>query len=290
MSGPAARIVVGIDGSESALNAVLWAARECLRQDGVLRLVFAFHLPDWGLPELDGTVAEVRASLRRHAADCLAEAAEVARTVSAEVPVEQRVREQSAAAALIEESGRARLLVVGSRGLGGFAGLLLGSTALALSTHARSPVVVVRGCVPEHGRVVVGADGSLPGERAIGFAFAAAARRGAPVVAVLAWADAVLDQDPMPADWTGLAEEHHALLGQRLTDWTERYPEVRVQRVVVRDRPVRALLRAAADAQLLVVGARGLGGFAGLLLGSTSRSLLLHAPCPTVVLRPAEPG
>lgn len=293
MSAPAksTRIVVGVDGSDSALKAVVWAARECARRDVTLRLVHAFEVPVRGYPEFVATVGEVRAALAKHGQECLAEAEEAARAVSGEIPVEQVVREDSAAPALIAESRHARMMVVGSRGLGGFTGLVLGSTAVALSIHGRCPVVVVRGCAPEQGRVVVGVDGSPASEEAIAFAFEAADRRGVPLAAVMSWTDFVLDGasghvSSLTLNWAELTEEHRELLSERLAGWRERYPDVEVCRIVVHDRPVRALLREAEHAQLLVVGSRGRGGFVGMMLGSTSQSLLYHAPCPTVVVRP----
>jgi nucleotide-binding universal stress UspA family protein len=188
-------------------------------------------------------------------------------------------------------SEQAALLVLGSRGLGGFTGLLAGSVTVALTAHAHCPVAVIRDEPPAEGPVVVGVDGSPASEAAIGFAFEEAAFRGGELVAVLAWTDAVFPvgpdgiQYPM-IDWTPLAEQAEELLGERLAGWTEKYPEVVVRRRIERDRPAQALIDAANGAQLLVVGSRGRGGFTGLTLGSVSQAMLHHAPCPIVVARP----
>ena len=81
---------------------------------------------------------------------------------------------------------------------------------------------------------------------------------------------------------TGMVQDHPRETAQK-------YPEVSVRRVVVRDRPVRQLLEQAQDAQLLVVGSRGHGGVSGMLLGSTSQALIYHAPCPLLVARSEQP-
>ncbi|WP_189226392.1 universal stress protein, partial [Saccharothrix coeruleofusca] len=136
----------------------------------------------------------------------------------------------------------------------------------------------------QDGAVVVGVDGSPVSEQAVAFAFEQASSRAAPLTALIAWTD-------LPTggvDWARVEQERRRLLAERLAGWQEKYPDVRVTRVVVRDRPVRALLAAARGARLLVVGSRGAGGFQGMLLGSTSQALVSHAPCPLAVVRPRE--
>jgi nucleotide-binding universal stress UspA family protein len=84
-----------------------------------------------------------------------------------------------------------------------------------------------------------------------------------------------------------VAEQNgHELLAERLAGWQDKYPDVAVRRVLTRAQPVEALLDNAADAQLIVVGSRGHGGFAGAILGSTSQALIYHAGCPLLVVRP----
>jgi nucleotide-binding universal stress UspA family protein len=87
-------------------------------------------------------------------------------------------------------------------------------------------------------------------------------------------------------DWKAVEDTETGRLAERLAGWQEKYPDVTVRRIVTRDRPVRCLLEHSADAQLLVVGSRGHGQFSGMLLGSTSRALIYHAPCPLLVARP----
>jgi nucleotide-binding universal stress UspA family protein len=290
MTGVAAPIVVGVDGSTSALDAVKWAAQECARHRVPLRLVHGFLLPTRGYPEIIMTGNEVRQAMENQARQWLEAAAETARAAAPDVVVETALVLEGPVPLLVDESGEARLVVLGSQGLGGFTGLLVGSTAVALAAHGKCPVVVVRGTAVADGPVVVGVDGSPASEAAIAFAFEAASMRGAPLTAVMTWTDFLVDsaydEARLAIDWEQVAEAELRLLAQRLAGWQEKFPDVRVDRLVLRDRPVRALLRLAEKAQLLVVGSRGHGGFTGMLLGSTSQALVHHSPCPIAVVRP----
>lgn len=138
--------------------------------------------------------------------------------------------------------------------------------------------------------MVVGVDGSPNSEAAIAVAFEEASFRKAPLVAVHAWVDVVYDSTESAArlmpQWETLQPTEERLLAQRLAGWQEKYPDVEVQRKLVRDRPRHVLLDESDRAQLLVVGSRGRGGFAGMLLGSTSQALVHHSSCPVLVVRP----
>ncbi|QQQ80193.1 universal stress protein [Saccharothrix sp. 6-C] len=288
MSAP---IVVGVDGSASAVTAAAWAAREAARLRVPLRLVHAYLLPAQGYPELVVNGPEVREAFEQQGLQWLQEAAEAARMAVPNVEVETVLVVDRPAAALITESRRARMIVLGSQGLGGFSGLLVGSVAVAVSAHGHSPVVVVREPVDERGPVVVGVDGSPVSEQAVAFAFEEASLRGAPLTAVIAWTDVLVDSvygSRFTVDWSQVEDEQRRILAERLAGWQEKYPDVEVTRVVLRDRPVRALLTAAVGAQLLVVGSHGHGGFAGMVLGSTSQGLVYHATCPLAVVRPTQ--
>ena len=296
---PGGAVVVGVDGSDSARRAVRWAAAEAALRHAPLRLVSVFTaLPPgrFGDPSRSG-------SYRRHLVEtgqaALDAAAGVAGEVAPGVEVQPELREGFPGPVLLAASRDAVLTVVGSRGLGGFIGLLAGSIAVALAARGGSPVVVVRGdeVAPEAGGaetpdqrpVLVGVDGSPASEAAIGLAFDEAALRGAPLQALHSW----LDHGLVPAlaagiDWATLETEEHVLLAQRLAGWSQKYPDVDVRRVVERDRPAHALVTASAAAQLVVVGSRGRGGGAGLFLGSVSHALLHHSRCPVMVARPPE--
>jgi nucleotide-binding universal stress UspA family protein len=135
-------------------------------------------------------------------------------------------------------------------------------------------------------------DGSPASGAALGVAFEAAALRGVPLVAVHAWHDLRIDPTMTPlVDWDVVEAREREVLAERLAGWDRQYPDVTVRRLVIRDRPAHALVQESARAQLVVVGCRGRGGLAGMLLGSVSQALLHHAACPVMVTRAAPvPG
>jgi nucleotide-binding universal stress UspA family protein len=222
----------------------------------------------------------------------LSDAAQVAKDTAPEADLTAELVREYDEPALIDESRTAQLMVLGARGQGGFSELLVGSMAGAVATHGKCPVVVVRGGVDDlDGKpVVVGVDGSPASEAAIAFAYDEASRRGVPLIAVHTWTDTItavaFAMAPYAVDWLEVQTEELRLLAERLAGWSEKYPDVQVQRVVTRDHPARSLIEHAQKAQLVVVGSRGRGQVAGLLLGSTSQTLLHHAPCPLVIVRP----
>lgn len=281
-------IVVGVDGSGSAVHAVRWAATEALRRHLPLRLVHSFDIPV-GYPP--GVVAPhaVRDGMRQQGRDWLEEAKDAVAKVAPDIEPERVVHQGPVVPFLVRQSRDATLLVLGSRGLGGFTGLVVGSVSVGLAGRAHCPVIVARGPEVTDGDIVVGVDGTPAGEAAIAFAFEEASLRGRGVVAVHAWTDSVLEAalagDTSTLDTNPLQQQAYELLAERLAGWQEKYPDVRVHREVVRDRPTPALLRCAANAALVVVGTRGRGGFRGLVLGSTSQHVLNHAPCPVAVVR-----
>ena len=277
-------VVVGVDGSVSAYRAVEWAAGEAHRRGVGLRLVRAFSWTTADHPT--GWVARYRDEMldvsRRQVARALRVAADTRPDVEAEFAVELGAPIE----VLSSEARRAQLLVLGDRGLGEVAGLVLGSVAVSLAARGACPVVVVRGeRAGADGPVVVGVDGSPVSEAALAFAFDAAAARGVDLVAVHAWSPTAIDEELASlVEWDASAES--AVLAERLAGWGQKYPQVEVRRTVVRDGAVRALVTASAGAQLVVVGSRGRGNAAGLLLGSVSHGVLHGAHCPVAVVRP----
>jgi nucleotide-binding universal stress UspA family protein len=283
-------IVVGVDGSDSAREAAEWAAGESVRKRVPLKLVYVVHVPTAaGYVGSGGLSVDLLDDLQAEALRQLTDArAELLRR-RADLSVDTAVLVGPPIPTLIEESATAQLMVVGSRGLGGFTGILVGSTAVALAAHGQCPVAVVRGARPT-GPVVVGVDGSPASEAAVAVAFEEASLRGAELVALHTWLEHASDAAYVAAiepvlNWESLQERGEEELAQRLAGWQEKYPDVTVRRSVARGRPVRNLLDLATEAQLLVVGSRGRGGFRGMLLGSTSQALVYHAPCPLIVAR-----
>jgi len=292
-------VVAGIDGSSSAVQAAVCAGTEAVHRGRPLRLVQVYALPQVKAPVAFGTHEQVRAGLAERAEGWLADAKAA---VLAEYPgleVVTAAREWSPVTALVQESQHAELVVLGSRGLGGFTGLLVGSTAVAVAAHTHCPIVVVRGRTPHDpppsaGPVVVGSDGSPDSEAAIAFACEEAKLRGAALVAVHTWSDVLADgmlrPHPLQEDPAEIAAAERGKLAEQVAGWQRKYPDLAIELEVVRGRPVRTLLERGEDAQLVVVGCRGRGGFTGMLLGSTSQALIAHSPCPVAVVRPQRTG
>lgn len=287
-------IVAGVDGSAAALHAVRWAAHEAARRGVPLRLLHVCHLLPVRHPRQIAPPAEYRNAILDQGRHWLTEAEEAAWHVEPGLAVSTDMQDGIAADVLIRETRTARLLVLGSRGLGGFAAMLLGSVSVALAAHGHCPVVVVRSAdertaPPETGPVLVGVDGSELSEAAIGFAFEAAAARGVPLIALHTWFDVDVAGGwatiPGTIDWDHVQEQETKALTAAVAPWRAKYPNVEVRELVERERPAHALLRRGAGAALVVVGSRGRGAVTGLGLGSVSQALLHHAECPVVVAR-----
>lgn len=293
-------IVVGIDGSAGTIRAVRWAAAEAVRRRLRLRLVHAHSMPAFGYPPMLETKG-LHEVMIEQAKVWLRAAAETVAEVAPQVEVQTELRPAGPIVQLAEESRHARYVVVGSRGLGGIPRLLLGSTAEGLAGHAGCPVVVVPDVADPapNAPVVVGVDGSPVSDAAVAVAFDEAATRDVDLVAVHAWDDpiGVGLHAPLPTmrewsekDWNDIEDVEWRAMVEQLAGWRDKYPDVNVQRVLVKDRPAAALLSHAQRAQLLVVGSRGRGGLTSVLLGSTSRAVLHHAPCPVIVVGPDRDG
>lgn len=286
-------VTVGVDGSDHALRAVRWGAAEAGRRGTPLRLVTAFG---WPGERPGGFRLDYHQMLRGRAEAQLAQARAEALRVAPCTEVEAEVVVGSPRAVLGAEARSAEVLVVGSRGFGRVEGLFAGSVGVALAAGAPCPVVVVRGeerdpAEEQRLPVVVGVDGATWSEEAIAFAFDAAASRGVELVAVHVWHEvaAPFGYDPF-ADPAAVADEELRALDGRLAEhlsrWAGKHPDVPVRRVLVRGRPAPRLLEQAQQAQLVVVGSHGWGGFPGLVLGSVGNALVHRAPCPVAVVRP----
>ncbi len=287
-------VVVGVDGSWSALQAVRWAAREAERRGALLRLVHVCHLMPVRHPKQIAPPPDYHAALLDEGRHWLTEARDTARRAVPGIAVVTVPHDGIAADVLVTESKTAQLMVLGSRGLGGFVSLLVGSVAVALAAHGHCPVVVMRSTTADDvlaadGPVVVGVDGSELSDAALTFAFEVAAARDVPLVAVHAWQDVRMAGAwtllPGTVDWDWLQSEEEDRLVERIAPWREKFPNVELRTLVVRGRPAPTLLEHAVGAQLVVVGSRGHGAFSGAGLGSVSQNLLHHAECPVAVAR-----
>jgi nucleotide-binding universal stress UspA family protein len=290
MRAPTGRpVVVGIDGSERCLAAVRVAAREAAIHGRALRVVHAFVWPTLGVRVGPPAGGPPDAGLRHHAERLLAEAVTEAAKAEPEVTVTSVLADGAAVPVLLRESREAYLLVLGDRGLGGFTGLLVGSVAVQAVAHAACPVLVVRGRDASSGPVVVGVDGSALSLLAVEFAAAEAEARGTDLVAVHVWLHPVStgpgDMLPLVYDPDRPQAEERLVLAQSLAGLAQRHPDLRIRPELVHGHPARCLIEWSKAAQLMIVGSRGKGGFAGLLLGSVSQSLVHHADCPIAVVR-----
>jgi nucleotide-binding universal stress UspA family protein len=287
-------VLVGVDGSRTAWDALDWAAAEAAARGCALRIVTACPPPV--APGPFGPVADVGGAGGAGGAaaeELLREASQRARAVAPEVEVTGRTVVGGAAPALTAQP--AQLVVVGTRARGRVRRALVGSVSVAVCSRAPCPVVVVppRREVepgPSRVRVVVGVGGPDPSAAALGVAFAAAAQRGIGLTALHAWTP------QPPADVDGLGDDRDAAeavgrhrLTAALTPWRREFPGVDVRLTLVADDPARALAAESAGAALLVVGSRGRGCLAGALFGSVGQAVLRHARCPAAVVRPTAP-
>jgi nucleotide-binding universal stress UspA family protein len=276
------------------LHALDWATQEAVARHRPLRIVHAFQglLTD----ELMGPPAmgPLDAGLQHAAEKVLSTTADRARAAAPTLEISTDLPADEPAAALIDASHDADLLVVGHRGLGGFTGLLLGSVGVQTAAHAACPVIVVldsgeghTGVGPAAGQVVVGVDDSDFSSPVVDFAFAHAAAHGVGVVAVRAdqWGPVAESGESRVAAPDGRHERRARMLSDALAGHRDKYPDVPVQEKLVNGRPAAVLVAESAGAALTVVGSRGRGGFTGLLLGSTSQAVLHHASSPVAIVR-----
>ena len=288
-----ALITVGVDGSATGREALRFALSEADLRGSTLRVVQA-----WTIPPLTATgvgmipvYGRLEDELSGAAADSLASDLDDVGATDSGVEIERVVVRGDAAGALVHQSADADLLVVGSRGRGALAGSFLGSVSRACLHHASCPVAVVhashRG---ERSRLVVGADGSAGAAAALEWAFAEARLRRTTVHAVSAYhepwglsAGVVANPEAVVELREALAEE-----ARRSLEEAERAApdDVPVSVEAISALPGPALVAASADADLLVVGSRGRGGFTSLVLGSVSQYCASHAGGVAVVVRP----
>ena len=287
------RIVVGVDGSANSTSAAQWAASMAVRLHSPLHIVSAVHEPVYYAPATPLAIpADVWEQLRHRAEEVVAGLATAIRDEHASLTVTTRVENASAARTLGEHSKTARMLVVGNSGTGMLASSLLGSTAKAVVDKSSCPVVVWRaGSTGADAPVAVGIDGGVTGESAVEFAFEIASARSVRVRAVHIWNAGRFGGGvafPGFVDWADVEHEEAALLAESLAGWAEKYPDVKVERVLHQGAAASSLVDFSASSQLVVVGSRGRGAIARALVGSTSSNLAYHAHCPVMICRDGQ--
>jgi len=284
-------IVVGYDGSTGSQDALRGATDEADRTMAPLRIVEAFEIVIAARPS-PGHVVPLEA-VRTAREEGLASVAESIRLHHPDLTVETTLVGGAAPKVLIEAAEDARLVVLGSRGLGGWSGLLVGSVAVQVTTHAACPVLVIPHDPRPHAQhqptIVVGVDGSKASAKAIDFAFDQAEARHARVVAVHAWTSPFLTYadgaSMLQFDEEKIQEESQLLVAESVAGAAADHPDVEWTTQLVSGSPAEALVRRSESADLMVVGSRGHGGFTGLLLGSVSQTVLHHTRSPIAIVR-----
>jgi nucleotide-binding universal stress UspA family protein len=282
-------ILVGVDGSAASQAAVRWAAREAQRRNLPLRIA---HVFDWqSYPARFGPGDVYLDQAEKVAQIVVREAEDQVRAVAPIVQLHPDTLMGSTDVRLLELAQDAELTVVGNRGRGGFASLLLGSVSQRLATHAPGPVVVVRGrSDAEQGPVVAGVDDSPAAEHVLAAAFETATQRDTALVVIRTFLPAVpLWAGGLPATEIATPGEdvaEHERLEELLKPWRQKYPRTAVEALVSHGSPAAVLTGVSHSAQLVVVGSRGHGTIAGVLLGSAGMQLSHHADCPVLIVRP----
>lgn len=275
------RVVVAFDGSAPSCAALQVALDEAASRGAPLHLVTAIDV--LGVP----TLVDAAYSLTARAA--IRDAAFMAQNVLGAGIVDTTVGVGAASAVVLRACRAGDLLVVGSQGHRPVARMFLGSTSTTLVAHATCPVVVVRATPTRSGRpVLVGVDGSQRSGDAVRFAAEEAHRQGVALNAVIAVPPIVDAMGFATGPDAEALEEARTVLGRALAGVQRDRPGLGIEQSVVQTHPVEALLRHAGRAQLLVVGARGLGGLRSMLLGSVSREMSQRAPCPVAVVHPVS--
>ena len=279
-------IVVGVDGSPDSEGALQWAVGEAARRRLPLHLLHATNI-DYLV-----AAAMLNPADAPDVPDDVVEAAqERALRLSPGLTVTAEASTGPAAHDLVEHSEGAEAVVVGAHGRG-VVRESLGSVSLQVAMHAKCPVVVVRGqqTGQPSGPVVVGIDGSALSREALGYAFEQASLRGTRLVVILAWwiefIDGAVVTSPGSPEWRRLEDQLRLTVAETMAGWQEKYPDVVVDERIEHARPADALGAASDGATLVVVGARGRGGFTGLALGSVSHAVLHRASSPVAVVRP----
>ncbi len=289
VAGTGPLVVAGVDGSACARHAARWAAEEADRRHGRLLLVHAYALPAAGYSGYNPFPGDLLATLEQEAHDTLNSLTAELQQAYPAVSIGTFVTYGDAVTVLRCAATRAELAVVGGHRTNRIA-MALGSVAGRFAAGSHVPVAVVHSSdIPQAGPVVVGIDGSPAGEPAIGFAFQEADLRGTSLVAVHTWTSPVALAPVPDYSATVIVEEsieqsERALLSQRLAGWSDKYPDVPVEQVLVRDVPAKAILHHSAAAQLVVVGTRWHAALSALLMGSTSQALITHSTAPVVVV------
>ncbi|MGZ8747796.1 MAG: universal stress protein [Mycobacterium sp.] len=283
-------ILVGVDGSPESEAAIRWATSEAIMRDQPLTLMHAVPpvVVSWPVAYLEASFAKSQEASAREVIETAQKTVQASAGKSQPPPLRTEMRHTDAPSALVVGSRDAYMTVVGSRGMGALGRAFLGSVSSGLVHHGHGPIAIIHAeesQAPDVASpVLLGIDGSPASEDATALAFDEASRRGVDLVALHAWSDVGV-LPVLGMDWHKYEDEGHEVLAERLAGWQERYPDVHVERRIVCDQPARWLVDESQQAQLVVVGSHGRGGFSGMMLGSVSSKVAQAAKSPVIVVR-----
>jgi nucleotide-binding universal stress UspA family protein len=284
-------IIIAVDGSAESDAAISWAAREASMRHEHVTLMHVVQpvVLSWPVSAEQTTVAEWQEDNARHVIDHARDGLSAAVDLPHPPDFRTEVLNAHPVDALVDASEDARMIVVGSHGRGALGRLLLGSVSRGVVENAHCPVALIHtdeGSAPVDPKapVLLGVDGSPASEAAIQWAFDEASRRGVELIALHAWSDVAVFPI-LGMDWRTYQSQGEELLAERLAGWQERYPDVHVSRRLVCDTPARWLLEESQNAQLVVLGSHGRGGFAGMRLGAVSAAVAQSTKVPVIVVR-----
>jgi nucleotide-binding universal stress UspA family protein len=283
-------ILVGVDGSPESEAAIRWATIEAIMRERPLTLMHAIPpiVVSWPVAYLESSFTESQEANAREVIEQAQKTIQASAGSSRPPIVHTELRHIGAASALVSASRDAYITVAGSRGMGALGGAMLGSVSSGLVYHGHGPIAIIHAEESQApditSPVLLGVDGSPASEDATALAFDEASRRGVELVALHAWSDVGVIP-LLGMDWHKYEDEGHAVLAERLAGWQERYPDVHVQRRIVCDQPARWLIDESQQAQLVVVGSHGRGGFTGMMLGSVGSKVARAAKAPVIVVR-----
>jgi nucleotide-binding universal stress UspA family protein len=278
-------VVVGIDDEDPDMLLLGWAATEAAFRRTRLMIC---HVCEWQAgqqapqPMDEGGDPDLRVGPERVVGTAL----HAVRAAFPDLPVSGAIGTGNPVRGLLALSERSAMIALGARGIGGFAGLLMGSVSGQVAEHASCAVAVVKPAASTAADVVVGIDGSAQSAEALELGLAEARRTGGTLIALHAYryppVAAAYAPNPGYGD-AGIRELAEQTLADALDDVEDRNPDVKIERRIDHGPAARVLLAAAEDAAVLVVGARGMAGFTGLIVGSVSQQVLRHARCPVLV-------
>ncbi|MGO8967429.1 universal stress protein [Mycobacterium sp.] len=285
-------IIVGVDGSPASDAAVGWAAHDAVMRGVPLTLI---HVQDpatrtWSQAKV---LEEVAGWQKAEGGGILANASKIAHDIANEtsqITINGELLFSAPGPALVDRSEGAELIVVGTDGRGALTRGLLGSVSSGLVRHAGCPVAVIREGEtqmphPANAPVLVGVDGSSASELATEIAFDEASRRHVGLIALHAWSNKELVDVP-GVNWPAVKADEERLMSEALAGWQERYPDVTVNKLLVCDKPARAIVETSQSAQLVVLGSHGRNALTRTFLGSVSNAVVQSVRVPVIVARP----